>query len=63
MVLRIPGRHPLEIVAYLPERDGKIRVLFPVAQGPGLTCEPLRLFVAALANAERLERSVGVATA
>lgn len=33
-----------------------------VAQGPVLIFEPLRLFVAALANAERLERSAGVAT-
>jgi len=36
MVLGISGRHPSEIVAYLPGRDGKIRILFPVAQGPGL---------------------------
>jgi len=34
---------------------------FAVAQGPGLIFEPLRLF-AVLANAERLERSTGVAT-
>lgn len=39
------------------------RLEFSVAQGPGLTCEPLRLFVAALANAERLERSAGEPTA
>jgi hypothetical protein len=35
MVLGMFGRHRSEIVAYLPERDGKILILFPVAEGAG----------------------------
>jgi len=41
MVLGIFGRHRSEIVAYLPERDGKIRILFPVAEGPGAVASGL----------------------
>ena len=57
----VPAVHDLQALAgaaAVPERPE-----FAVAQGPGLIYEPLRLFVAAAANAERRECSAGVTVA
>lgn len=54
----VPIVHALQALAgaaAVPERPE-----FAVAQGPGLIYEPLRLVVAAAANAERRECSAGV---